>query len=65
MSSAGDGVLILVKDTISASEMLQFKTDCEVFWIKLELVGRKPLFIALTTVKRRAMPSAQRSFRSP
>ena len=26
--------------------MPQFKTDCEVLWITLELVGRKPLFIA-------------------
>ena len=46
MSSVGGGVFILVKDTIIASEMPQFKTDCEVLWIKLELVGRKPLFIA-------------------
>ena len=46
MSSVGGGVFILVKDTIIASEMPLLKKESEVLWIKLELVGRKPLFIA-------------------
>ena len=45
MSSVGGGYF-LVKDTIIASEMRHFKTNYGVLWIKLELVGRKPLFVA-------------------
>ena len=40
------GVFILLKDNIIASEMPPFKTNCEVLWVKMELVGTKPLFLA-------------------
>ena len=42
-TSNGGGVFILVKDSIIASEQNQFKTDCQVVWVKIELVGTKPL----------------------
>ena len=46
ISSVGGGVFILVKNSIIASEQKQFKTDCGVLWVKIEMVGSKPLFIA-------------------
>ena len=42
----GRGVLILVKNDIIASEQKQFQTDCEILWVKIELVGARPLHIA-------------------
>ena len=36
----------MLKDNIIASEMPQFKTNCEVLWVKIELIGTKPLFTA-------------------
>ena len=42
----GGGVVILVKDDIIASEQKQFQTDCEILWIKIELVGTRHLHIA-------------------
>ena len=45
-SSVGGGVFILLKDNIIASEIPQFKTNCEVLWVKIELIGTKPLFTA-------------------
>ena len=44
--SIGGGVLILVNDTLIATELKQFKTDCEIVWVKLNIVGAKPLYIA-------------------
>ena len=39
----GGGVLILVKNDIIASEQKQFQTDCAILWVKIELVGTRPL----------------------
>ena len=36
----------MVKGDIIVSEQKEYKTDCEIIWLKLELVGTKPLFIA-------------------
>ena len=44
--TVGGGVFILVKDTIIATEQKQLKTDCEIIWVKLDIVGAKPLYIA-------------------
>lgn len=44
--TAGGGVFILVKDTIIATEQKQPETDCEIIWIKLDIVAAKPLCIA-------------------
>ena len=38
--------LILVKNDIIASEQKQFQTDWEILWVKIELVGTRPLHIA-------------------
>ena len=42
----GGGVLLLIRDSIICSEQPQFQTNCEVLWVKLELKGRKPLYVA-------------------
>ncbi|MCG8046380.1 MAG: hypothetical protein JAY66_11960 [Candidatus Thiodiazotropha taylori] len=42
----GGGVFILVKDSLYATEQKQFKTNCEIIWIKLSIVAAKPLYIA-------------------
>ena len=36
----------MVKSDIIAYEQKEFKTDCEIVWIKIELEGTRPLFIA-------------------
>ena len=46
IGNIGGGVVILAKDDIIASEQKQFQTDCEILWIKIELVGTRPLHIA-------------------
>ena len=45
-NTAGGGVFILVKDTIIATKQKQLKTDCEIIWVKLDVVASKPLYIA-------------------
>ena len=45
-SNTGGGVFILVKNDIIATKQEKFQTDCEIVWIKIELVGTKPLYIA-------------------
>ena len=45
-STSGGGVFIMVKGDIIATEHKEFKTDCEIVWVKIELVGTRPLFIA-------------------
>ena len=45
-SKTGRGEFMLVKNHIIASEQRQFKTDCDVVWVKIEMVGAKPLYIA-------------------
>ena len=44
--TVGGGVFILVKDTMIATEQRQLKTDCEIIWVKLDIVAAKPLYIA-------------------
>ena len=44
--TVGGGVFILVKDTMIATEQKQLKTDCEIIWVKLDIVAAKPLYIA-------------------
>ena len=41
----GGGVFILVRNDIVSSEQPQFQTDCELIWVKLEVIGTHPLFI--------------------
>ena len=41
----GGGVFILVKVTIIATEQKQLKTDCEITWVKVDIVAAKPLYI--------------------
>ena len=36
----------MVKGDIIASEQKELKADCEIVWIKIELVGTRPSFIA-------------------
>lgn len=40
------GVFILIKYSLYATEQRQFKTNCEIIWIKLSIVAAKPLYIA-------------------
>ena len=42
----GGGVFSLVKDTIIATERKQLKTDCEIIWVKLDIIAAKSLYIA-------------------
>ena len=45
--SKGGGVLLLIRDGIYiCSEQPQFQTNCEILWVKLELKGRKPLYVS-------------------
>ena len=43
---SGGGVFILVKNSIVVSEMKRLNTNCEIIWLKIELVGAQPLYIA-------------------
>ena len=45
-SSSGGGVFIMVKGDIIVTEQKEYKTDCEIVWVKIEIVGTRPLFIA-------------------
>ncbi|MCG8035186.1 MAG: hypothetical protein JAZ03_23820, partial [Candidatus Thiodiazotropha taylori] len=40
------GVFILVSDMFVCTEQPQLKTKCEIVWVKLEIVGSQPLYIA-------------------
>ena len=42
----GGGVFILVKDTHIATEQKQLKTNCELIWVKIDMVTTKPLYVA-------------------
>ena len=44
-ASRGGGVFVLVRNGLICSEQPQFKTKCELLWVKLELTGHRPLFI--------------------
>ncbi|MCG8048052.1 MAG: hypothetical protein JAY75_12610 [Candidatus Thiodiazotropha taylori] len=45
-SSRGGGVLILVSRKYIACREEKFESDCEILWVKVEIVGSKPLHIA-------------------
>ena len=45
-TGTGGGVFILVRDGILVSEQKHFKTDCEIAWVRVDVAGSKPLFIA-------------------
>ena len=45
-TGTGGGVFILARDGILVSEQKHFKTDCEIVWVRVDLAGSKPLFIA-------------------
>ena len=45
-SSSGGGVFIMVKGDIIVTEQKEYKTDCEIVWVKIEIVGTRPLLIA-------------------
>ena len=40
------GVFVLVRGSLVCTEQPQFRMDCELSWIKLEIVGAQPLCIA-------------------
>ena len=40
------GVFVLVKNNLVCTEQPQYRTDYEIIWIKLEIVGAQPLYIA-------------------
>jgi exonuclease III len=44
-SSSGGGVLIAVKDTYISTEVPELETECEIKWVKIEIVGRKDLYL--------------------
>ena len=44
-TTRGGGVFILVQNNIICTEQPQFKTECELIWVKLEVTGAHPLFI--------------------
>ena len=44
-ASRGGGVLVLVRNGLICSEQPQFKTKCELIWVKLEITNHRPLFI--------------------
>ena len=35
----------MVSDTVVCSEQPQLKSDCEIIWVKLEIVGSQPFYI--------------------
>ena len=39
------GVFIMVRTDIVCNEQPQFKTDCEILWVKIETTGVHPLFL--------------------
>ena len=42
----GEGIFILVRDYFIASEQKQFKTNCEIVWVKVNIASAKSLFVA-------------------
>ena len=44
-ASRGGGVFILVRNNFLRSEQPQFRTKCEIIWVKLEITGNRPLLI--------------------
>ena len=46
IDTTGGGVFILVKDCFVASEQKQFKTNCEIILVNLNIASAKTLFVA-------------------
>ena len=46
LKGKGGGVFILVKTNLLPSEQANLNTNCEIIWIKIEIKGSKPLFLA-------------------
>ena len=44
--TCGGEALILVKDTLITMEQKQLKTNCELIWVKIDMVTTKPIYIA-------------------
>ena len=44
-ASRGGGVFILVRRGLLCTEQPQFRTECEILWVKLEITGSRPLYI--------------------
>ena len=40
------GVFVLVSDTLICSEQPQLRSECEITWVKLVVVGSQPLYLA-------------------
>ena len=40
------GVFVLVRDTLICSEQPQLRSECEITWVKLEIVVAQPLYLA-------------------
>ena len=40
------GVFVLVRDTLICYEQPQLRSECEITWVKLEIVGAQPLYLA-------------------
>ena len=49
-------VFIMVKCDIIIFKQKEYKTDCEIVWVKIELVGTKYLFLQLITAPKRETP---------
>ena len=45
-TTCSGGVFVVVSDSLVCSEQPQFRTDCEIVGVKLEIVGSQPLHIA-------------------
>ena len=41
----GGGVFIMVRNSLICTEEAQFRTNCEMVWVKLEVTGVHPLYI--------------------
>jgi len=46
LKGKGGGIFILVKNNLLPTEQKNLNTDCEIIWIKIQVSGTKPLYIA-------------------
>ena len=44
-TTRGGGVFILVRKQFTVSRVPELETDCELLWVKIELLGGKPLYV--------------------
>ena len=44
-TTRGGGVFILVRKQFTVSRVPELETDCELLWVKIELLGSKPLYV--------------------